>query len=361
MSTLQRYVQREFLKIFLICFSGLLATYFLVEFFQRIDLLLNFPTPLRFKMEYFFLKIPQYVYNITPVATLVSVLVTLGMLNRNRELTAVSSSGIMLYHICYPLVIWGLLISILVFINNEYVVPHTTRRKDFVKNVLIKGRPARSLFRQNRIWYYGENNTIFNIQLLDPAEKTLEGVTIYRFDSAHSRLLERIDAKRAVYRGESWVFSDGTLRSFHDNGRVTTTPFKEREVPAPEKPADLSQYREDPDSMDFFSLARYIDKLKRSGFSPTVYVVDLYSKTSIPLISLIVSILAIPFAFRVRPSGGIVSSLGISLALGFGYWIVVSMGISLGHAGKAPPIVAAWGPNIFFLATGVYLWLNMDL
>jgi len=361
MSTLQRYVQREFLKIFLICFTAILSTYFLVEFFQNVDLFLNYPSPVRYKMLFFLLKMPQFIYHVTPVAVLVSVLVTLGILNRNRELIAVKCSGIMLYHICIPLVLWALVISVLVFINNEFVVPHTTRQKDYVKNVLIKGRPVRSVFRQNRIWYYGENNTLFNIQLLDPAEKRLEGVTVFRFDPSHSRLSERIDARRAVYVDGGWMLSDGTIRTFGDDGSVQTISFRERKYETPETPGDLSQYRENPDSMNFPALADYIEKLERSGFSPVKYVVDLYAKTSVPLISLVVAILAIPFAFRATPSGGIVASLGMSLALGFSYWIFVSIGISLGHAGKAPAMVAAWGPNVFFLVVGMYLWLKMDL
>lgn len=361
MSTLQRYVQREFLKIFLICFSGLLSTYFLVEFFQNVDLFLDYPSPVRYKMLYFLLKMPQFIYHVTPVAVLVSVLITLGILNRNRELIAVKSSGIMLYHVCYPLVLWGLIISGLVFINNEFVVPHTERQKNFIKNVRIKGRPMRSVFRQNRVWYYGEDNTIFNIQLLDPAEEKLEGVTVFRFDPSHSRLRERVDARRAAYRDGAWILSEGTARIFGEDGTVETTSFSEKRLETPETPGDLSQYREDPDSMNYPSLAEYIVKLERSGFNTVKYVVDLYTKTSVPLISLVIAILAIPFAFRARPSGGIVASLGMSLALGFSYWILISMGISLGHAGKVPPLIASWGPNIFFLMVGVYLWLHMEL
>jgi lipopolysaccharide export system permease protein len=354
-------VQREFLKIFLMCFCGLLAVYFLVEFFQKIDLLLNYPSPFHYKVKYFLLKMPQFIYHVTPVAVLVSTLVTLGILNRNRELIAVKTSGIILYHICYPLVVWALLISILVFINNEFVVPHTARKKEYVKNVQIKGRPLRSVFRQNRIWYYGEENTIFNIQLLDPAQQTLEGVTLFRFTPSHSKLVERVDATRAAYDDGTWIFFGGTIRTFRGDGGITAQSFERRSIPLREKPGDLSTHREDPDGMNFLTLSRYIDKLRRSGFNPTAYVVDLYGKTSIPLISFFISIMAIPFAFRARPTGGIVASLGMSLALGFGYWIILSMGISLGHAGKAPPFLAAWAPNLFFLAVGVYLWLNMEL
>ena len=157
------------------------------------------------------------------------------------------------------------------------------------------------------------------------------------------------------------MFFEGMTRTFQENGGISAQSFKKKMVPLQEKPSDFSKYREDPDVMNFPTLSRYIEKLRRSGFNPASYVVDLYGKTSIPLISFFISIMAIPFAFRARPSGGIVASLGMSLALGFGYWIILSMGISLGHAGKAPPFLAAWAPNLFFLAVGVYLWLNMDL
>ena len=67
-----------------------------------------------------------------------------------------------------------------------------------------------------------------------------------------------------------------------------------------------------------------------------------------------------PVAFRGRAGGGIIASLGVSLTLGFAYWVVISVGISLGHAAKLPPLAAAWLPNAFFLALAAYLWLNLE-
>jgi lipopolysaccharide export system permease protein len=359
MTIVQRYVQREFLKIFGICFGGLLGTYFLVDFFQRIDLFLNFPTPVRYKILYFVLKLPLFVYHITPIAVLVSLLVTLGMLSKNREITAIKCGGITLYHLCRPLVVLGLLASLFVFLTNEFLVPHSTRQAQYVLDVKIKNRPLRSIFRQNRIWYYGENKTIFNIQLLDPVELSLEGVTIFRFDERGTRLVERIDARRARYRKLTWEFLDGTIRTFDPDGTVKTVSFARRVIPLKEKPADISQYREKPEQMNLPALAEYVRKLRRGGFNPTQYVVDMHAKAALPLVSFVVTILAIPLAFRTG-AGGIVASLGASIALGFTYWIVISVGISIGHAGRAPPLLAAWAPNVFFLAVGAYLWLRLE-
>lgn len=360
MSILQRYVGREFLKIFALCFCGLLATYVLVDFFQRIDLFLNYPTPVRWKLLYFALKVPVFVFHITPVSLLVALLVTLGILNRNREIIAVKCGGVTLLHLCAPLVLAGALASVFVFVTNEFVVPAAARQAQTVLDVRIKNRPVRSIFRQNRIWFYGERQTIFNVQLLDPVEQSIEGVTLYRFDKSGTRLVQRIDARSARYRRGRWEFSRVTIRSFRPDGSISTRSFPKRVLRLPEKPGDISQYRERPEQMNFRALAEYVRKLRRSGFDPAAYVVDLQAKLALPLVSLVVTLLAIPFAFRSGPAGGIVASLGASITLGFAYWIVISIGISLGHSAKLAPALAAWLPNVFFLSLAGYLWLHLE-
>lgn len=360
MTILQRYLLREFLKIFAICFAGLLGSYLLVDFFQDIDLFLNFPTPVRWKLVYFLLKIPLFVFHISPVAMLVATLVTLGIMSRNRELTAAKCAGVNLVRLSAPLLLFGLLASAAVFATNEFVVPLTSRQGQYVLDIKIKNRPMRSIFRQNRIWLYGEGNTIFNVQLLDPVERSLEGVTLYRFDPSGKRILSRIDARSAHFRRGSWWFFNGTVRSFRDDGSVRTRPFARRQFDIRERPEDISQYRKDPEDMNLPELVEYIRKLRRGGFNPTAYVVDMHAKVSLPLVTLVVTLLAVPFAFRSGPGGGIVASLGASLTLGFAYWIVISIGVSLGHAGKLSPLLSAWLPNVFFAMVAGYLWLNIE-
>lgn len=360
MTILQRYVSREFLKIFGICFAGLLGTYVLVDFFQRIDLFLNFPTPVRWKLLYFALKVPLFVFHITPVSMLVALMVTLGILNRNREIIAVKCGGITLLHLCLPLVGLGLLASGLVFLTNEYLVPAATRQAQTVLDVHIKNRPMRSIFRQNRIWFYGERHTIFNVQLLDPVEQAIEGVTMYRFTKTGQRLLQRIDARSARYRRGRWDFTKVTVRTFLKDGTIRAQSFPRKRLKLAERPQDISQYRERPEQMNFPALADYVRKLQRSGFDPAAYVVDLQAKIALPLVSLVVTLLAIPLAFRFGIGGGIVASLGASITLGFAYWVVISIGISLGHSAKLAPLLAAWLPNVFFVSLAGYLWLHLE-
>ncbi|HSH69110.1 MAG TPA: LptF/LptG family permease, partial [Deferrisomatales bacterium] len=66
-------------------------------------------------------------------------------------------------------------------------------------------------------------------------------------------------------------------------------------------------------------------------------------------------LLAFPFGVRAGRRGG--ASVGIVLAilLGFSYWLVLAVGLSLGKTGVLPPVLAAWVGNIGFAVLGVVL------
>ena len=121
-------------------------------------------------------------------------------------------------------------------VTNEFVVPGSARQLQYVLDTHIKNRPARSIFRQNRIWFYGERNTIFNIQLLDPVEKLLEGVTLYRFDTSGTRLIQRIDARRARYLRGRWDLFNVTVRTFLADGTIKARSFPRQRMRRPERP-----------------------------------------------------------------------------------------------------------------------------
>jgi lipopolysaccharide export system permease protein len=111
--------------------------------------------------------------------------------------------------------------------------------------------------------------------------------------------------------------------------------------------------------MNFSELRHYVDRLANSGFDATSYRVDLLAKTAIPFISLVTAFLSIALALRGSSRGGIVASIGICMAFGLAYWLLLSVGLSLGHAGRLPPFMASWGANIIFGSSGLFFYANL--
>jgi lipopolysaccharide export system permease protein len=70
-------------------------------------------------------------------------------------------------------------------------------------------------------------------------------------------------------------------------------------------------------------------------------------------------LLGIPFALRNIRSGGTAMGIGVSIAIGFLFFVINAVLLSYGSSGVLPPVIAAWGANILFMLGGI--WLSMTV
>ena len=88
-------------------------------------------------------------------------------------------------------------------------------------------------------------------------------------------------------------------------------------------------------------------------------MVKLYEKTSWPFISMVMALIALPFAFRIGKRGALYG-VGIALVLGIFYWMVYAVFTKFGEVGNLPPIMSAWSANILFAIGAVYMFLHTE-
>ncbi len=350
----------EFGKVFTLCCLAFFGIYYIVDIFNRIEIFITYKAALGYKFGYFLYKLPQIIYQVVPVALLITVVTVLSLMARNNERTAIRAGGVNLYAFTFPLVMLSALVSLLIFVSNEYLLPFTNQQASRILDEKIKGKPPRGIFRQSRIWYMGKDNAVWNVETLDPQRGVLEGVTLLRFDQDFHPV-ERIDAVTAMPGRGGWIFVNAVRRVFADRDSRLREVTREETLflPVTEKLEDFFKYKKDPDEMNYRELRLYVERLQSSGFNAVPYRVDLLAKTAIPLISLVVAFLAISLAIRANPRGGIMASVGLCLTMGLAYWLVLSIGLSLGHAGRLYPLMAAWGANIIFGFFGLYLYANL--
>jgi lipopolysaccharide export system permease protein len=94
------------------------------------------------------------------------------------------------------------------------------------------------------------------------------------------------------------------------------------------------------------------------GKNVTPQMVDLYNKTSFPLINVIIILIGVALASSPRRAGlGI--SFGLSMGISFVFFTMVKVAIEMGHNGILTPIVAAWGTNAIFLLLGIILLIRV--
>lgn len=341
---------------------GTLMTLFVViNFFETIDeFIINHVEP-EICIRYYLFMIPQIFFLMIPNATLLATVICVGTLSQNNELTAMRAGGISLSFIIAPILMVAFFITLFAIVSNEFIVPYTNQRANYILRVEIRKGTPRSFIQENRIWYHTKDNSFWNIEYLNPQTNTFKGVHIYFYESeSPSTLMKRIDARTATHDGKYWIFEDVFVRNFNNYSYPESKFFKLARYQFKERPEDFYRIERKQEEMSLRNIYQYSQKLQKEGLNPIRYQVDLHYKISYPFICVIMVLIGIPFSLRSSRSGGIVFSCGISIIVGFIYYYFFTMSISLGHGGILPPWLSAWGINIIGMATGFYLLLTID-
>ncbi len=358
MSLLTRYLVREFFRLFSLCLTGGVTLYLVIDLFDRINKFIRYGATAKWVLLYLLYKIPLVVYQIVPATMLLAVLLTLGLMTKHNEVLALRTSGIPVSRIAAPFIGMSLLVSVAAFLLNEYVVSPAFQRSEYIRRILIKGKVPYSMMVRDRIWYKGDEG-FYTIASFLPARKEMQGVTWFRV-SRPFHLSKRIDASKAIWDGDRWIFYDVEERTFRSGELVKVTRSKKKAIRLAETPEDFEVLRTQTDDMPFRKLRRYIRRIESEGYDSTPYRVDLQVKISFPLLNIITVFLAIPFALRLPRIGGLAAATGMSLVLGFTFWVIFAVTVSIGRTGLIPPFAAAWSANVLFAALGVYLLLRVE-
>ena len=110
--------------------------------------------------------------------------------------------------------------------------------------------------------------------------------------------------------------------------------------------------------MTYGQLRGYIAQLRTSGFDAGPQTVELQRKIAFPLVTLVMTLIAVPFAVTTGRRGALYG-IGVGIVLAIVYWITLSVFAAMGAGGLVPPMLAAWAPNILFSAAAAYLILSV--
>lgn len=357
MSVISRYVVTSYVKIIGSCLASFTAIYLVIDFLEKIGRFTRAHGKFHHILLFFLYKTPEIANQVTPLAVLMATLLTLGMLARHSEITAMRGCGISTARITAPILVSALIISLSSLLLAELIIPASFARMKYVQQVLIDKKNPNTFFRQQNIWYR-QDNTLLQARTFNPASRTLKGVTLWRLASG-MKPTRRIEADAGVFTEGGWLLKNVVIRELGDGAVETTESREELPVQLNLKIADLKVLEKEAGSMGIFALRSYCNKLRKQGYDNTRYLAQFHSRISLPFASLVMAFLGIPFALRGGRTSGIAVGIGVSLAIGFAYFAANAVLLSFGQAGVLPPLVAAWAANLIFAAGGV--WLSMTV
>jgi LPS export ABC transporter permease LptG/LPS export ABC transporter permease LptF len=354
---IDRYLLREYVK-FLVIGLGVGAVVFLVvDLLQTLDRFLRIKPPFVYILQHFLYRLPGALYDGLPIVVLIATVFLFLSLTRAHELDALKAAGVSLYRVSVPVLLLALTLSVGAGFFQETALPAINARADEVDCVKIRGGLPRHLQKRNQLWYRSTETRFWRMELLDPVERSIDGLLILEVD-ANFQLVSRLDARKARWTPAGWELTQGFTRQVVNGTRMESKPFDRITLRMPEHIEDFTNVQKPPEIMSFRELRAYVQKLQETGHQAAKYVVELYSKLAFPLVHLIMALVAIPFALVSPRGGGRALGIAIAIVISVGYWLVHYMALAFAKADLLPPFLAAWTANIVFAGLGTALFLR---
>ncbi len=357
---LDDFVLRDFVLNFSLVLAAMLMLSLVFTVFELLgDILRNQVSPWTVG-EYLLNVTPYFLYNSAQYGVLLAVLISLGMMQRYNEVTALKATGISIYRIIVPVLLAAVLVALGLFLSDQFYLPHANKRQDALLNT-IKGKPPQTYLNPYRKWIFGQHSTIYYYQLFDPDKNQFGDLSVFQFNPVAFQMVNRIYAGRANWDDSlhRWVCSQGWQRSFHNDAIQDFHTFDVSTFPAVSEPP--SYFRKEVKQsleMNYEQLRSYIHDLQQSGFEVVRLRVQLQKKLAFPVITFVMALLAIPFALSAGKRGAVA---GVATAIGIAaiYSMVSGLFEAMGNISQLPPVLAAWSPDVIFALVGGYLILKV--
>lgn len=356
LTRLDRYVLREFWLPFVGFVAGFTVILLSGLLFELTDLILVKRVPWQAVARMLVYRLPSLVVVALPVGTLFGVLLALGRLAKDSELTVIRGVGVPFHRIARWLIIAGIVVSVMTFIIGEEVVPWTNHEYEKIVREVVFNDPVPAL--QERVFFRDAHDNVFYVREVDSNGGRLVDVMIYQqTEDAFPRM---ITARSGTFTENMWHLDDVITREIDEEG------FVEREVRATSLDFPMLEGTEaffgnqrTTDEMNRAELGEHIRLFERSGIDVRPFLVDYHMKLALPFASVVLSMFAAPLSLWGGRHGW-VFGLGAAIGLAFVYYTLMALFRSLGANGVLPPLFAVWLGNGLFAVFGVALFVRAD-
>jgi lipopolysaccharide export system permease protein len=356
MKLLTTYVLSTFAKIVAFVFPVFIGLYLVVEFVERIDDFLQIQAGMGTIMLYFLLRIPVVGVQVGPLAILLSVALSVALLQRSREIMAFLAAGASPWHVLHPFLLGALVMAGASLGTEELILPGAHRALMDLQEDHRNVPPQGVLVQQGEIWFRASDTTFVHIELVDPTAERLHGVTIYRRDAA-GELIEQVQAREAIWRAGHWTLLDGTLSRFQEKLTSDVESFTQLELPIGMEPEALRSMSTPPSHMSLSELQSYMRRLRDRGVDMTTYARDFQTKLATPFMGIVMVVMGFAAMWGTHEARRMSIGFVATLCGAGAYWLTMMAGNALSGTQQLPLLVGIWLPHVAALGLcSVIFW-----
>jgi lipopolysaccharide export system permease protein len=237
MNILDRYIFSQFTRNLALVISALITVYLLVDFFEKIDNFVNAGKSTSLAFKYLLLKIPLIIDQLLPVCMLLAGIITLGVMNQNREAMALEAGGISIKRLTNPILATAIFFSLLALVSGEWLVPATISETNRIWYEEVKRTKTQGIVRHGQVYYKGKEG-LYSFRRSPKSKTNLNNFSYTTWDESFSLKLQ-VTAGTATWEEGTWFFLNGQLKKLSPDGSYTHKIFANHEMLLPDNPEDF--------------------------------------------------------------------------------------------------------------------------
>ncbi len=349
--TMDIYLAKTFAIRYCVILIGLVGT------LQALDLLAQSDNVMAGKgavtsdlWKYVTLRLSGIASLFSPFVALLASILTLSAFNIHSEIVVMKAAGWSAFRILLPLMLMSSMIGGLHFVFSETInVPAKAELKNWKEHDYAANIPSAPDTVYDT-WNIDRNNLV-------KAEKAsrIGGIVVLDKVSQYIRNKNReitgiIFANFAFFREGQWKLFEV---KYYDIKTLKTTDIEDMVWNTTIPPERFIAMAIKADQVNYVTLNNAITQLKKEGRDTSAFETQMYQKFTAPLSTILMPLLAGLAAFGMQRGGSLFARIGLTLAMGFGYFVVNNLFVALGQYGAVPPFIGAWLPFVLFTLTGL--------
>jgi lipopolysaccharide export system permease protein len=357
---ISRYIFKEIAVPFLLILFVLTFVLLMGKILQIMDLMVNKGISIYAIARLIVYLLPSFMLFTMPIALLIAILIALGRLSADNEITALKASGISLIQIYHPVAIASIITFIFTIIIGYFLVPQSNFA---TKSLLFEiAKQNASIGIKEKVFYADFKGIILYAEKIPLDGDYMEDVFVS--DNRIANQATTIIAKKAFLVSDP---KSMTVKLSLENGSIhTVSPdfknyrkvdFQSYDIKLDISSA-LSLLTEESKSSTEMTMSELLNRMKKPGLNDAVVrelAIEVHKKFSIPLSCIFFALLALPLGIRshraVKSRGFAVGIIVVSL-----YYLLRIGGEALVETGRLTPEIGVWTPNLIFGLLGIYLF-----
>ena len=354
MLRLDWYIIRKFLGTFFFSIVLILSIAIVFDLTEKLDNFFEHQVPLReIIVDYYIPFIPYYMNMFSSLFIFISVIFFTSKLAGNSEIIAMHAAGMSYHRLMVPYAVSATILFVLSFVMAGWVIPNSSSRmlnftdkyverftKENARNIQMEVTPG----------------TLLYIESFQRRSKIGYRCSVEQYEG--KTLVSRTTADRIYYDSlQYWHLDNYTKRTF-DEMVETLDRGNRLDIELPIYPEELFITAQEAQQMTNPELREYMERQRARGAGNVkAFEVEYHKRWASPLGAFIMTLLGVTLSSR-KVRGGMGKNLGIGIVLTALYILFSTVSTTFSVKNVMSPFMAAWLPNLVFLAISIPLYIR---